>query len=284
MEILTGANGTLGSYLADLPDTYLATRSKLDVSKRDHVRIQFAHHQPSVIIHTAGLTSLEACEKNPKKAMFVNAMPSFYLSEFAPDNALIIYISSAQVFGTEGGQMPEENHLVFKPTNQYAWSKFYGENFLLQNRRKKQKVVIIRTSWLFGAGGNKFVEKIIESFSKGESVAAVDDIRGQPTYAKDLAAFIRTIVENKDKLFEENILHFSNLETASRFDIAVEIKNKLGFNNKLSAVSKDYFPSSVTRPTREYMSMEKTMAAFPEFPYRPWRESLHEYLNENSIS
>jgi dTDP-4-dehydrorhamnose reductase len=255
----------------------------MDVSNRDHVRIQLAYHKPSIIVHTAGMTSLEKCEKHPKQAMLSNAVPSIFLTEYADPEALIIYVSTGQVFGLNGGQMPEEYFTQFKPTNMYATSKYYGEVFLLHTRQKRQRIVIIRTSWLFGRGGEKFTDRIINDLVQNKPIAAVEDMRGAPTYARDLAYFIRHIIEHQDKLFEENVLHFTNQDTASRYDVAISIKEYIGSHSIIEPVPNDYFSSPVKRPSREYLSMEHTMSLFPDFLYRDWNIALRDYLIELNL-
>ena len=87
------------------------------------------------------------------------------------------------------------------------------------------------------------------------------------------------MIENKDRLFDENVLHFTNHGTASRYDISMKIKELFNSNSVVEPVESGYFSSTVKRPPREYMSMERTMKMFPDFSYRSWEESLSDYIS-----
>jgi dTDP-4-dehydrorhamnose reductase len=282
MILITGANGVVGSYVNQLfPDAYAPINKKLDISNKNNIRIQLLHYSPDIIINCASMTDLEICEKNPIKSLLSNSLAPLYLSEYASDNALIIHISTGQVFGTDGKLLPGIDHKIFRPTNMYALSKYYGEVFLDNNRKKGQTVVIIRTSCVFGNNGNKFIEKIIPKLKNNEDIYADTELRTQITYAKDLALFIKFIVNNRKKLYESNVFHFTNTGTANRYEIAQELLKILNSGSKIIPVEYKYFKSPVIRPSREYISIDKTEQLFP---IRSWQESIYEYANKEIVS
>lgn len=275
--IITGADSFLGKDVCKLfPDAYYATQRKLDISNRDNVRIQLKHYEPSIIINCGGINDLEICEKNHTRAVLMNAVPSFFLTEFAPDNATIIYISTPQVFGEACNQMPEENYNIFKPLNKYAFSKYYGELFLRCTRKKYQKIVIIRTGWFFD---NDYL--FFDEIKNNSKISITDNIRTQFTYTKELAEFIKHIIENKSMLYEENIFHFSSIGTASPYDIVLKTKELLNSSSEIDSIDNDLFDSRIRMPDREYMSMEYTTKFFKDFKFKSWEDSLTEYIHEN---
>lgn len=275
---ITGANEAVGHYMVqEFEDAQYTDNRHIDLANRDHIRIQLAEYSPDIIIHCQEISSLDRCHKENEEALLKNAIATMRMSEYAKENAVIIYISSGSVFGEEGKMMPEEDHPDILPVNYYATTKLYGEWLLRNNKKKGQKIIVIRTSWVFGKKNNKFVEQVLPKIKDNETIYAVDDVRGMPTYAGDLARFVKAVVEHVDEFGDETVLHFTNQESASRFDLANKMKDILNSTSNIIPVKNQYFDAAFKRPSREYLGMDKTMAKIP-FEYRDWEVALREYI------
>jgi dTDP-4-dehydrorhamnose reductase len=96
------------------------------------------------------------------------------------------------------------------------------------------KYYIIRTSWLFGKHGKNFVETMLRLAEENKDIKVVNDQFGSPTYAKDLAAEVRKLVESQNPY---GIYHVTNSETCSWYDFKRPIYSML-INTKLPPMRK----------------------------------------------
>jgi dTDP-4-dehydrorhamnose reductase len=114
------------------------------------------------------------------------------------------------------------------PLNQYGKSKLLGELQILQN---SNSFYIIRTSWLYSKKiSASFYSSILTKAKKGDSLTVVNDQKGTPTDAENLANFILKII---DKQPEKGIYHFSDEKIMSWFDLAVQILKEHGLDNEI---------------------------------------------------
>lgn len=103
-----------------------------------------------------------------------------------------------------------------------------GERFLMEHY---PEALLVRTSWLFGKEGNDFVKKMIELMDEKERISVVNDQRGRPTYADDLAEAVLSILD------ESGIYHFANEGETTWHGFAESIQKKLK-EKKISVVNR----------------------------------------------
>ncbi len=263
--VITGGDGVVGSYI----DFGMRTnRATLDVANLEQVLSFCRTHKPEVILHLASMTDLAACEQDPAKAYLVNAVGTYNVALAAREvGAKLIYVSTSAVFdGTKVGQNNEDD--VPNPQGAYAHSKYLGElavvGVLLD-------YCIVRVSWVFGGGpkkDKKFVAKIISQLDRPE-ISIIAGRRGSPTYAKDLSAVFRTIIE-EDK---RGIVHASS-GVATRFEMAQEIAKLMGSAARIVEAPKEAF----LKEAASARGGDNEGIGSRDFPLRPWQDSLAEYL------
>jgi dTDP-4-dehydrorhamnose reductase len=152
------------------------------------------------------------------------------------------------------------------PQNVYGHSKYAGE-LIVQSLLGDY--LIVRPCWMFGGGqkrDKKFVAKIIAQLDKPE-IKAASDAYGSPTFGKDLAAGIKTLIERR----ERGMVHMAGAGKASRFDVARLIVETLNPSITVTAVTSDYFKLSAVRVQNEELASRLPLM-------RPWQEALTEYL------
>jgi dTDP-4-dehydrorhamnose reductase len=135
----------------------------------------------------------------------------------------------------------------------------------------------VRTSWVFGAGGSNFVDTILKRVEAGSrELSIVDDQVGRPTYAGDLAAAIRSLVDRR----VTGIVHFANGGDATWYDLAREALRLSGRGDVvLKAVKTEEFPRPARRPKHSVLDTSLYERLTKVTP-RPWPLALAAYLEE----
>jgi dTDP-4-dehydrorhamnose reductase len=216
--LITGAGGQVGTELVDVFSAGGHTvvgfdRAGLDITDRDAVRAAVVEFHPDAIVHSAAWTAVDACEGDPDRAYAVNAMGTRFVVEAARlVSSPVHYISTDYVFdGTKDSPYVEWD----KPNPQSV----YGKSKLAGERELDDGSTIIRTSWVCGFHGPNMVKTILRLAAEHETLQFVDDQRGCPTFADDLAAKIRELVEGR----HTGIFHVTNQGAVSWYEFAREV-------------------------------------------------------------
>jgi len=272
---VTGSDGGLGSQLLKrchkkgwklLP----LTRKDADLEKPDEVEKLLTEFRPSLILHTAAMTDVDRCEREPELAEAVNVLGTQAVVNSAKQTgAKVVYISTEFVFNGEKPEPYLESDEA-DPISVYGQSKLKGEKIV----SLLPAHLIIRTSWLYGGGSKSFVKTMLSLGSKGEPVKVVDDQVGAPTYYPDLAGGIITLIDS-DVGGTFNIV---NAGCCSRFESAVEIFQQKDFDTPLEPVPSSAFKSDAKRPLNSRLNCTKFIKVAGK-PLRHWKSALKEYLN-----
>ena len=261
--LTTGANGMIGSYVDFGMRTDSAT---LDILDAEGTMRLVEEYRPSAVIHLAGATDMERCEREPAYAYELNVRGTYNVARAARAvDAVFVYASTSRVFkGDKKAAYTEED--IPNPVGRYAETKYFGE---LITAAVATKYIIARTAWVFGGGperDNKFYGNVLRQLDKPE-IVALNDVRGSPTYGKDYVQAIKKLLMEG----EYGIFHIANEGMATRFDIASAIATQLKSNAKVRAVDRNFFPSGMTLPANESIVSKRVTL-------RPWEEALAEYL------
>jgi dTDP-4-dehydrorhamnose reductase len=187
--LITAAGGQLGTELAATfgaagHDVIAATRDRLDVADRDQVLGAITSLRPDVVVHTAAWTAVDDCEADPDRAWRVNTLGSRYVADGCRRvSAYLCALSTDYVFdGASRDPYNEWDRTA--PLNVYGRSKEASEREVLG---LAPGATVVRTSWLAGAAGRNFVRTMLRLADGDDEVRVVDDQRGCPTFARDLA-------------------------------------------------------------------------------------------------
>jgi dTDP-4-dehydrorhamnose reductase len=211
--LVTGAGGQIGrevvrAFAGD--DVIAADHATLDVSDREAVLQAITSTTPDTVVHAGAWTAVDACEGDPDRAFRVNAIGSRNIAEAARRvDAWLCYLSTDYVFD---GTKPEPYHEwdTPNPVSVYGRSKLGGE------REIGPDSTIVRTSWVCGLHGNNMVKAILRLAQEHEKLTFVDDQRGQPSFADDLAPMIRRLVVDR----RPGVFHVTNQGAVSWFEFA----------------------------------------------------------------
>ncbi len=211
--LVTGAGGMLAH--AVLPALAAAghevlplARAQADVTRLAQLLEPARAFRPDWIVHLAAFTNVDLCESEQERAFIVNGLGPRNASLAAAEvGAAVMALSTDYVF--DGAtQAPRREHDPIGPLGVYGRSKLAGERGA---REVNVRHVIVRTSWLFGAGGRNFVDTILARARAGEPLRVVDDQHGSPTSANDLADAMCALIERR----EFGTYHVANTGTTS---------------------------------------------------------------------
>lgn len=280
--LVTGANGQLGSELREIAkreeknlNFFFSDLPDLDITDKASVEAILREKECRFIVNCAAYTNVDRAEEEPALASKINCDGVRSLAEAAKACACtLIHVSTDYVFnGTQRTPYTEKDPT--SPLGVYGRTKLAGEEAM---RATGCNGIIIRTAWLYSAFGKNFVKTMLRLADERDTIRVVNDQRGAPTYAADLAAAIVRIIPQLIAHPERGeIYHYSDAGELSWFDFATAIMQQAGKTCRVEPISSAEYPSPTERPAYSVLSKEKIMRRFGvEVP--DWRESLDKCL------
>lgn len=276
--LILGSQGTLGQTLVRefAEGDYKVTawdRTDLDITAYAALD-KIKNLTPEIIINSTGYNAVdkaETSEEEKKAAYLLNAEAPENLAEIAKEiNAIFVNFSSDYVFDGKKKEGYEESDKP-APLSVYGESKYEGEKRI---QEKGEKYYIIRPSRIFGEKGSSeaskrsFVEIMRAEIDKPELMVKDEEV-ASPTYAPDLAKFIRELIESGSPW---GIFHGANSGSCTWYGWAEEIFKDLGKGPKLiRGIAKDY-NNPAPHPLHSVLLNTKRPKQ------RSWQEALAEFL------
>jgi dTDP-4-dehydrorhamnose reductase len=273
--LIIGASGMLGTdLLRELTgdEVVPATSRDADIRDLEQVRTLVTRTSPDWIVLTAAYTDVDGSERNPEQAFSINAKGTENVAKIAQEHGVrLFYISTDYLFDGTSGQ-PYEPDDPIAPLNVYGQSKAAGEKAIRENHTNW---CIARTSWLFGASGVSFPEKILRAAETRPELTVVADQVGSPTFTCDLARAIRDLV----RMDARGTLNVTNAGSCSWFEFAGEILRQAGRDSvRLSPITTAEAGRPAKRPAYSVLSPNSLHTR--GLRMRPWEEALSVYLKE----
>jgi len=270
---ITGIHGQLGSALEKTLAGHVvfgAPSPEVDITDLPAVRSGICLFKPDLVIHSAAMTDVDGCARDPGLAYRVNALGTRNVAIACQDaGCAMLAISTNEVF--DG--MTDRPYLEFDPTNPinpYAKSKLAAEVFV---RDLLTRFYIVRTAWLFGYGGSNFVTKIVRRAKQDGRLRVVADEISSPTFAADLAGAVARLIATD----AYGIYHFTNEGICSRFEFAQKILELAGLAHiPIEPITL----ADTTRPSTPppYTPIRNFCGAQIGITLRPWQDALAEYV------
>lgn len=189
-----------------------------DITDRDAVLAAITSIEPDVVVHPAAFTAVDLCESEVDTAYRVNVLGTRHIAEGARRiGAPVFYVSTDYVFdGTKDSPYLEWDQT--NPQSIYGATKLAGEGELDPGS------TIMRTSWVCGYHGNNMVKTILRLSKEHDTLSFVDDQRGHPTFAADLARGIKRLVVDR----RPGVFHLTNQGAVSWFEFAQAVLEASG--------------------------------------------------------
>lgn len=287
--MITGCKGQLGnelqsilkslkSEIGDIPGEYKNAEvaavdvDTLDITDFEAVKEFVLNENPDIIFNCAAMTNVDGCETMLETAYKVNAAGVRNLAMAAKlVNAKFVHISTDYVFAGNGTKPYKEWDMI-DPQSVYGASKALGEKYALAFN---DKTFIVRTSWLYGYIGKNFVKTVRRVLREKGSITVVNDQRGNPTNANDLAHHLLLLGVTE----EYGIYHCTGEGECSWYEFASEIAKLSGFEGKVMPCTSEEYKSPTKRP--EYSSLENlALKCSVGNHMRDWKTALNEYISK----
>jgi len=277
--LVTGAGGLLGHalgrrLLADAPSpgaVHLTDLADLDVTDAAAVREAVARVRPATVFHLAAWTDVDGAEDRPAEVRRLNVeAPETVARAAAAVGAVVVAMSTDFVFdGTKAGPYVEADPPG--PLGVYARSKADGEARV--RAAAPDRHLIVRTAWLYGAGGRDFLDAILARARAGEPLRVVTDQVGCPTWNEDLSRALVTMVAAGCR----GTMHACGAGEASRYDLAVAAVQAAGLDVAVEPITSADLPPAAPRPARAVLACDR-LARETGFRFPPWQESVRRYV------
>jgi dTDP-4-dehydrorhamnose reductase len=279
--LVTGANGQLGGALQRTAPAW-ADINAIDVEDVDltdaaMLTARLVVEAPDLIINAAAYTAVDRAESDEALARAINADAVAVMVEaMAGTGGKVVHVSTDYVFdGTSSA--PYAPDALRNPQSAYGRTKAEGEDAL------RADDLLVRTAWVYEAGGANFVRTMIRLMKEREELGVVSDQIGSPTWATGLARTIWGLVERK----QTGTYHHSDAGVASWYDFAVAIAEEahaLGIIPRIPVIrpitTADY-PTPARRPAFSLLDCRATRAALGEEAVH-WRTNLRLMLEEEA--
>jgi dTDP-4-dehydrorhamnose reductase len=278
---LTGADGQLGMELQRVLSRHQLTLGiwpEFDILKPE-AEDRIAAVKPEVVIHAAAYTDVDGAERDPEAAWGVNAEGTERVARAAAgSDARLIYLSTDYVFDGMS-TTPYEETDVPNPLNAYGRSKLEGERRAL---RECPGAVVARTSWLYGHHREKnFVKSIMQQAAADRRLRVVNDQKGNPTLASDLARALAHLVERTQI---SGIIHAAGSGECTWYEFAVAVIQYMGRTSQVEPIASDELdPRDRPAKRRPYGVLSSAKLAATGFTMPHWRDSLKQFIAEQGV-
>ena len=280
--LITGSNGLLGQKLlhklrVDNSIELIATSIgenrvtekegykyiSLDITNKQELEKVIYSEKPNVIINTAAMTNVDACEDKKQECDNLNVDAVKYLSDCSLEiNSHFIQISTDFIFDGSSGPYTEE--AIPNPLSYYGLSKLKSETILLESTCKW---TILRTIIVFGVAEKLSKGNLVlwakGALEKGDPLNIIDDQFRSPTLAEDLAdACILSFKKEK-----YGIYNASGKDIMSIFEIVERIAKHYNYSTKnMNRISTTTLNQIAGRPPKTGFILDK---ANIELGYNP---------------
>jgi dTDP-4-dehydrorhamnose reductase len=276
--LVTGAAGLVGRALvehcsASGDDVLAYDHRDLDVGDTAAVQTAIGDRRLDAIINCAAWTDVDGCERDPDKAQRVNSLGPENLARAARDaNAVLITISTDYVFdGAKEGFYTQRDQP--SPISVYGRYKLEGER---RAQEAHARTIVVRSGYIFGPGGKNFLSNVVSRAERGETLKAIADYWGTPTYGDDLAVRLRELAIRD----LPGIYHVVNSGDGASFEtFSREALRLAGLDDAdLEVVQGDSLGRPAPRPHNSRLKcLVSDAIGLP--PLRPWQDALAHFIS-----
>jgi len=290
--IITGSNGLLGQNLLSLLLEEKEIYQVIGFSRGGNRsgRDDFAYHdvditdakklrtlvlgiRPDVIINTAAMTNVDACEADKENCYLLNVEAVQQLTTLCSAiDTHLIHLSTDFIFDGKNGPYAEED--APNPLSYYGLTKLQSEEILTKSTID---YTILRTILVYGIvvemSRSNIVLWVKESLEKGNPITIVDDQYRMPTYVEDLALACKLSIDKK----ATGVFHISSNQLLSIYEIGQEIATAFDLDKSLiQPISTTTLNQTAGRPVKTGFDLTKTNRELDLYP-KSFKEDLQRF-------
>jgi len=289
--VVFGKDGQLGKafqkVLFNNLNVIFLGRQDCDLSKTEHIKFVLEKYQPNIIINASAYTAVDKAEQEQDLANLVNGEAPKVMAEYIScvSQGILMHYSTDYVFDGSKKSPYQENDST-NPLGQYGKSKLIGEEAIKRafsqiQQNYNSQYYILRTSWVYGEGGN-FIRTMLKLASEQEQLKVISDQYGVPTSAEWLTQISLKIL---DQQILSGIYHTVPNGETSWYELAkLAIKTAIQEDaivkimpEAIQAIPATEYPLPAPRPYNSRMNNEKLKLALKEdFPI--WENQVEEYV------
>jgi dTDP-4-dehydrorhamnose reductase len=297
--LLTGAAGQLGNELLPLlsargsvtatdrntPGTPVVDWLEMDIGDAGRLENLLNRLQPELIVNAAAFTAVDKAETASETAFEVNAALPGRLAHWSKQHgARLVHYSTDYIFNGDSTRPYRETDEA-DPQNVYGDSKLAGERAI---ETAGCRHAILRTSWVYSSHGNNFVLSMLALARKGLALNIVDDQRGCPTWARNLALASDAVIESwrgSESRDLDGVFHYCDDQDLSWYNFARAIFRhavKAGLLDEepaLTPVPGSEFPQPAKRPKWSVLDTQRIGEVFKIRP-ASFNQSLQAVISE----
>jgi dTDP-4-dehydrorhamnose reductase len=272
--VITGAAGMLGQDLAAAArsaghDVSAFARADVDIADGAALTEAIGGSRADVVVNCAAWTDVDGAERDEQGAMSVNGAGAGNVARAAMAcGAWTIHISSDYVFDGSKRSPYVESDAV-GPLSAYGRSKLAGEREVAAGAPARH--TIVRSSWLFGAGGPCFPATILRLAGERDELKVVDDQIGCPTFTGHLAQAVVDLATRPSPPI--GVLHVAGGGVCSWYEFAREIVATSGVSCEVRPCTTAEMPRPAARPAYSVLRSERDAPVLQD-----WQRGLAEYV------
>jgi dTDP-4-dehydrorhamnose reductase len=275
--LVTGASGMVGQVMIDHckaagDEVFDYDHQALDIANHELVKSTVLSVKPQAVINCAAWTDVDGCELDPQRAQAANAAgPENLAAASRLVDAAFVTISTDYVFdGRKQGFYTQQDDP--NPQSVYGRSKLDGER---RAQLAHPRTIVVRSGFIFGAGGKNFLSTVVDRASRGEHLKAIGDAYGTPTYARHLAGRLRELAQ----LDSPGVFHVVNEGNGASYEeFAREALDRAGFGSvNLEAVEMDSLKRPAPRPRNSRLKcLVSEAVGLSPLPF--WKQAVEEFV------
>lgn len=285
--LITGSKGQLGNELQDIiksgkaeigqvseeikkSEVIALDVDELDITNLEQVTAKLIELKPDVVINCAAATNVDGCESNEDFAFKVNSIgPRNLAMVLEKIGAKLVQVSTDYVFSGVASKPLTEYDLT-APYSVYGKTKLLGENYV---REFSSRYFIVRTAWLYGYVGHNFVYTMRRLGKEKDIITVVNDQKGNPTHANDLAYHILKLIQTE----EYGVYHCTGKGECTWYDFAKMIIELSGEKCEVKPCTSEEYNTPAKRP--EYSSLDNMMLRNTVGDeMRDWKDAITSFI------
>jgi dTDP-4-dehydrorhamnose reductase len=247
------------------------THAELDIRDGARIRELARWFRPEVCFNAAAYTAVDRAESEPDLADEINHLAAQRVAEVCRDLVVrLLHYSTDYVFDGSA-TAPIREDAPTAPLGVYGATKLAGEEAVL---RSGADAWVVRTAWVYGLEGGNFIKTVLRVCRERGAMRVVDDQRGSPTWARDLAAASLALARHGAP---HGLYHLTNSGEATWFEVARETVRLAGLDARVEPITTADYPTPARRPAYSVLDNAR-WRELGHAPLRGWREALAEFV------